>query len=74
MKIPFNINIAGLPDGIFSNQTIQFGKILEGLAMEDVDKSYGYLIYFAAIWYICWLFGIFFPIWYVVTSKIWQPR
>jgi hypothetical protein len=26
----------GLPDGIFSNQKSHFGKILEGLAMEDV--------------------------------------
>jgi hypothetical protein len=26
----------GLPDGLFSNQKCKFGKILEGLAMEDV--------------------------------------
>jgi hypothetical protein len=26
-----------------------------------------------AILYICWLFGIFLPFWYVVARKIWQP-
>jgi hypothetical protein len=28
---------AGLPDGLFSNQKSQFGKILEGLKLENVD-------------------------------------
>jgi hypothetical protein len=28
--------LAELPDGIFSNKKSQFGKILEGLEMEDV--------------------------------------
>jgi hypothetical protein len=23
--------------------------------------------------YILWLFGIFFPFWYVAARKIWQP-
>jgi hypothetical protein len=36
---------SGLPDGIFSNQKFQFGKILEGLAMEDVGIFYGHLIH-----------------------------
>jgi hypothetical protein len=27
---------AGLPDGIFSNQKFEFGKILEGLEVEHV--------------------------------------
>jgi hypothetical protein len=26
-----------------------------------------------AIWYILWMFGTFFPFWYVVARKIWQP-
>jgi hypothetical protein len=26
-----------------------------------------------ATWYILWLFGMFFPFWYVVPTKIWQP-
>jgi hypothetical protein len=36
--------------------------------------------YFSAIWHILWAFGIFggylgmfFPFWYVVPRKIWQP-
>jgi hypothetical protein len=39
----------GLPDGVFSNPKYQFGKILEGLVMEDVGKFYGHLVYFTAI-------------------------
>jgi hypothetical protein len=33
-------------------------------------------VYFTAKWYILWsfgTFGIFFPFWYVVPRKIWQP-
>jgi hypothetical protein len=54
-----------LPDGIFSDQKSQFGKILEGLAMEDVGIFatilsilqtngifYGHLVQFWVIWYI----------------------
>jgi hypothetical protein len=52
---------------VFSNQNSQFGKILEGIAMEDVHIFYDHLINFTAIWYIlwpvgicsCWPFGIF---------------
>jgi hypothetical protein len=29
-----------LPDGLFSNKKSKFGKILEGLAMEDVGIFY----------------------------------
>jgi hypothetical protein len=29
--------------------------------------------YLMAIWYILWLFGLFFPFWYIVLRKIWQP-
>jgi hypothetical protein len=43
---------AGLPDGTLSNQKSRFGSILEGLAMEDVGKLYGPLVYLR-------LFGIF---------------
>jgi hypothetical protein len=71
---------SGLPDGIFSNQKSRFGYILEGLAMEDVGTLYGYLVYFTAIWYSLWLFGIIygylifiFPFWFFVPRKIWQP-
>jgi hypothetical protein len=48
----------GLPDGIFYNQKSQFGSILEGLAMEDVVTFYGNLVYFTAIGFILWSFGI----------------
>jgi hypothetical protein len=47
-----NSLIPGLPDGIFSNQKSQFGKILDGLGIEDVGIFYGHLVYF-------WPFGIF---------------
>jgi hypothetical protein len=80
-------NDPGLPDGIFSNQKSQFGWILECLAMKYVGKFHDHLVYFTAnrifygyIWYILWsfgifcgLFGIFFPFWYVIERKIWQP-
>jgi hypothetical protein len=48
--------------------------------MEDVGIFYGLLVYFTAIWYILWPFGIlvgywvyFLPFGYVVARKIWQP-
>jgi hypothetical protein len=72
-----------LPDGIFSKQKSQFGYLLEGLAMDDVDifgKLYSHLVHLMAnrniqyqIWYISLLFGQFFPFWYVAARKIWQP-
>jgi hypothetical protein len=50
---------AVLPDGIFSNQKFQFGKILERLAMEDVDFC-GHFVSFKAKWFILWSFGKFY--------------
>jgi hypothetical protein len=58
-------NEPGLPDGLFTNQTSQFGYILEGLGMENdhlqyfvkKGKFYDNLVYF----------GMFGP------RKIWQP-
>jgi hypothetical protein len=44
---------AGLPDGIFSNQKYQFGKM--GLEMENVGITCGNLV---IIWYIFTRFGI----------------
>jgi hypothetical protein len=47
--------------------------------MEDVITCYGHLVYFTAIWYTVWPFGIFmviwyiFPVWVCCTKKIWQP-
>jgi hypothetical protein len=40
----------GLPDGFFSNQKSQFGYILEGPRLENVDIFYGHLEYFIDIW------------------------
>jgi hypothetical protein len=48
----------GLPDGLFSYQKFQAGKILEGFGMENVGTSYEQLEYFTAIWYNSWPFGI----------------
>jgi hypothetical protein len=52
--------LAGLPDGVFSNQKFQFRSILEGLRMENAGIFYGHLVCFIVIWYILWLFGIFY--------------
>jgi hypothetical protein len=49
--------------------------------MEDDGIFYEKLVYFTAIWYtyfiafwyVLWQFGIFFPLWYVVPRKSWQP-
>jgi hypothetical protein len=74
------VSVAGLPDGLFSNQKSQFGSILEVPAMEDAGTFYDNLVYFTQILYIFWPFGIvyghyvyFSPVWYVVLRKIWQP-
>jgi hypothetical protein len=71
---------AGLPDGLFSNQKSKFGLILEGLVMEEVAMFYGHLVHFTVFCYILWTFGVvrgilvyFFPFWYFVPRKIWQP-
>jgi hypothetical protein len=37
--------------------------------MEDVGKFYGPLVYFVAIWYDLWLFGILFPVSVCCTKK-----
>jgi hypothetical protein len=57
------------------------GKILEGLGMGKVGKSFSHFEYFTALWNIHWAFGnlvaiwyILPPFWYIVSRKIWQPR
>jgi hypothetical protein len=40
----------GLPDGLFSNQKYQFGKILDGLGLKNIDIFYGHLDFFTDIW------------------------
>jgi hypothetical protein len=47
--------------------------------MEDGGLFYGHLVYFTAIWhsghqkFVIVIWYIFFPFWYVVQRKIWQP-
>jgi hypothetical protein len=61
------------------DQKSQLGYILKGVGMDTVGIFYGHLeyftmtsydllVYFLAIW--C---RYFFPFWYVVAGKIWQP-
>jgi hypothetical protein len=50
--------ISGLPDGLFSNQPHQFLYILEALWIENFGIFYDHLIYFVAICFILWQFGI----------------
>jgi hypothetical protein len=72
---PAHDSAAGLPDGLFSNQKSKFWSILEVLAMDNSGI-------FMAIWRMFRTFGIvlygtfgtFFPFWYIVPPKIWQPR
>jgi hypothetical protein len=56
---------SGLPDGIFLNQirvNFRGSGILEGLEMDYVGIVCGHLVYFAAIWYVLWSLGMFFPV------------
>jgi hypothetical protein len=48
--------------------------------MEDIGIVYGHLVHFKVFCYIFWTFSIvrgnlvyFFPFWYFVPRKIWQP-
>jgi hypothetical protein len=43
------MNRPGLPEGIFSYQNYQFGKVFESLGMENVGIFYGQLVYFMAL-------------------------
>jgi hypothetical protein len=44
-----NFSPAGLPDGLFSDQKYQFGKIFRGLILENADIFPGHLEYFIDI-------------------------
>jgi hypothetical protein len=69
-----------LPDGLFKNQRSNFGKLWTVLQWKMLVLLWpslpilppngifnGHLVHFVVIWYI------FFPFWYVVPIKIWQP-
>jgi hypothetical protein len=68
---------------VFSNQKCQFGEILECLAMKDIGKFYVRLLYVTIVQTFGIFYGdsvyfvvtlvYFFPFWYVVPRKIWQP-
>jgi hypothetical protein len=64
-----------LPDGLFLKQKSQFGKILEGLRLENVNIFYGHLEYFTHLGYfmtICCIlcsFGTFLMILVSCTKK-----
>jgi hypothetical protein len=51
---------ARLPDGLFSYQKSEFGEILEGLRLENVDICYGHLEYFTDTWDILRPFCVHF--------------
>jgi hypothetical protein len=61
--------LPGLPDGLFSNQKSEFGYNFEGLRMDYVGIFYSQLVYFVAIWYSLWLFGMFFPVLVLCAKK-----
>jgi hypothetical protein len=48
------VTASELPDGIFPRQTYQFGNILEGLGIENVDILCGHLENFATMWFVLW--------------------
>jgi hypothetical protein len=66
---------AGLPDGIFSKQKSQFGKIFYSLTLDDVGIFYRHSVYFTGNWYSLCPFGIFcghlvfFPVLVCCTKK-----
>jgi hypothetical protein len=57
----------------FETKNPNLGKIWRVLQWKMMVHFNGHLAYFTSIWYIFWPFGIFFPFWYVVPRKIWQP-
>jgi hypothetical protein len=78
--LPCNLkpnSISGLPDG-----KSQFGLILDcnGKCWCSFGITYCLFVHVVAIWYILWpsrrslwSLTIFFPLWYIVPRKIWQP-
>jgi hypothetical protein len=63
---------AGLPDGIFQTKKSNLGKFWRDLQWNMlVYVFYGHLVYFVAIWYILWLFGIVYS-YLVYFSPFWN--
>jgi hypothetical protein len=69
------------PNGIFYGQMVYF--MAKWYILWPNGIFYVQMVYFIAKWYILWppiwymyilySFCIFFPFWYVVPGKIWQP-
>jgi hypothetical protein len=62
----------------FQTKNANLGKFWR--VLEDVGVFYGHLVHFTVVCDILWTFGIvsgnlvhFFPFWYFVRRKIWQP-
>jgi hypothetical protein len=81
-KIHFFDVCVGVARGLIFKPKIctYLGKFCRDLQSKTFVTFYGDLVYFTAIWYSLWPFGIlygylvyFFPFWYVVPKKIWQP-
>jgi hypothetical protein len=56
----------------FETKNPNLGKILKGLAIEDVGIFYSHFTtigIFVVVLYILWLFGIFFPVLVCCTKK-----
>jgi hypothetical protein len=53
------VTLAGLPDGLFSNQKSQFGNTFQGIRLENVEIFYGRLEHFMNIRDILPTFGTF---------------
>jgi hypothetical protein len=66
----------GLPNGLHTKKK-QFQCIFEGLAMENFGMFHGQLVYFRRFgilfWYFVAILVHYFPFWFVVQRKIWQP-
>jgi hypothetical protein len=68
-----------LPDGLSSYQKSQFGYFLRVLEWKMLvflwpfDIYYGHMLYFMAVWYSLFSFGIYFPFWNVWTKKSGNP-
>jgi hypothetical protein len=51
---------------------VNFGRSCNGRCwyfLRPLCLFYGQIVYFMAIWYIMWSFGIFFPVWVYCTEK-----
>jgi hypothetical protein len=76
----FDTEISGLPDGIFSNQKVNFGSFWQASERNILTSLWpfgilcGHLLYFIAVWYILDKLLYLFPNFGILyQEKIWQP-